>query len=51
MNSIKTKGFCELSPEEMQKIDGGLDPVGLFGLMLALGYAVGKITKYYFGWN
>ena len=33
MNSIKTKGFCELSPEEMQKIDGGLDPVGLFGLM------------------
>jgi hypothetical protein len=35
-----------MSADEMQKTDGGLDPVGLFGLMLALGYAVGKITKY-----
>ena len=43
MEMIKTTGFCEMSAEEMQKIDGGL---GLFGLMLALGYAVGKITKY-----
>ena len=46
MKMIKTTGFCEMSAEEMQKIDGGLDTVGLFGLMLALGYAVGKITKY-----
>ena len=43
MEMIKTTGFCEMSAEEMQKIDGGLDTVGL---MLALGYAVGKITKY-----
>lgn len=46
MKMIKTTGFCEMRAEEMQKIDGGLDTVGLFGLMLALGYAVGKITKY-----
>lgn len=46
MEMIKTTGFCEMSAEEMQKIDGGLDTVGLSGLMLALGYAVGKITKY-----
>lgn len=46
MEMIKTTGFCEMSADEMQKTDGGLDPVGLFGLMLALGYAVGKITKY-----
>lgn len=46
MEMIKTTGFCEMSADEMQNVDGGLDPVGLFGLMLALGYAVGKITKY-----
>lgn len=49
MNTIKTNNFQEMSVDEMQMIDGGVDPVGLFGLMLALGYAVGKITKYYFG--
>ena len=38
MEMIKTTGFCEMSADEMQKTDGGLDPVGLFGLMLALGY-------------
>ncbi len=45
MEMIKTTGFCEMSADEMQNVDGGLDPVGLFGLMLALGYAVGKITN------
>ena len=37
MEMIKTTGFCEMSAEEMQKIYGGLDKVGLFGLNLVWG--------------
>lgn len=43
------ENFNSLSENEMMSIDGGFNPVGLFALCLALGYAVGKITKYYYG--
>lgn len=41
--------FATLTDEEMTSIDGGYDPVGLFSLCYALGYALGKIAKHYWG--
>ncbi len=44
---METSKFCMLTDDELLDVEGGVDPVGLFGFTLALGYAIGKIIKYY----
>lgn len=60
MEMIKTTGFCEMTDDEMKKVDGGVDPLtvaagivavgGAFYVCYQLGEAVGKAGKNVYNW-
>lgn len=49
MEKVLTKGFSEMSTNEMQEVDGGVAPFIIYGGALLGGWAVGHLIGYFAG--